>query len=222
MEVTEGVLREACDRLNPVFFHYIRTGTPYVVMKYAMTMDGKIAARTGLSRWITGEEARRRVQEDRGRYRAIMAGVGTVLQDDPLLTCRLPGCRSPLRVICDTGLRTPLNARVVRTAGEFPTLLATCCGERERLRPYEEAGCQALVLPPRGKGVDLTALMAELGSREVDSVLLEGGGALNWSALESGIVNRVQAYLAPKILGGAEAKGPVGGLGADSRQAPSA
>ena len=216
VEVTEGVLREACDRLNPVFFHYIRTGTPYVVMKYAMTMDGKIAARTGLSRWITGEEARRRVQEDRGRYRAIMAGIGTVLQDDPLLTCRLPGCRSPLRVICDTRLRTPLNARVVRTAGEFPTLLATCCGERERLRPYEEAGCQALVLPPRGRGVDLTALMAELGSREVDSVLLEGGGALNWSALESGIVNRVQAYLAPKILGGAEAKGPVGGLGADS------
>ena len=216
VQVEEGVLRTECDRLNRVFLKYIQTGRPYVIMKYAMTLDGKIAAYTGASQWVTGEEARAHVQTLRHRCRAILVGVGTVIADAPRLTCRLPGGRDPIRVICDTRLRTPLNARVVRTAGEFPTLLATCCGERERLRPYEEAGCQALVLPPRGKGVDLTALMAELGSREVDSVLLEGGGALNWSALESGIVKRVQAYLAPKILGGAEAKGPVGGLGADS------
>ena len=94
--VTQGVLRDACDKLNQVFFHYIRHQTPYVVMKYAMTMDGKLATRTGQSKWITGEPARQRVQQDRHRYTAIMVGVGTVLADDPMLTCRLPDCKNPV------------------------------------------------------------------------------------------------------------------------------
>lgn len=106
-EVETGVLQPECDALNAVFFHYIRTRQPYVVMKYAMTLDGKIATRTGASRWITGEKARERVHQDRRRYAAIMAGVGTVLADDPLLTCRMEGGRNPVRVICDTHLRTP-------------------------------------------------------------------------------------------------------------------
>ena len=100
VEVETGVLREQCDALNPVFFHYIRTKRPYVVMKYAMTLDGKIAAYTGASRWITREAARRHVHEMRHRYRGILAGVGTVLSDDPLLTCRIPGGRDPVRIIC--------------------------------------------------------------------------------------------------------------------------
>ena len=110
--VTQGVLRDACDKLNQVFFHYIRHQTPYVVMKYAMTMDGKLATRTGQSKWITGEPARQRVQQDRHRYTAIMVGVGTVLADDPMLTCRLPDCKNPVRIICDTHLRTPLQSRI--------------------------------------------------------------------------------------------------------------
>lgn len=122
--VETGVLKEACDALNRVFFHFIQTRRPYVVMKYAMTMDGKIATRPGASRWITGEEARRRGHQDRHRYSAIMAGVGTVLADDPLLTCRMEGGRSPVRVICDTRLRTPLDSRIVRTAREVPAILA--------------------------------------------------------------------------------------------------
>ena len=126
IEVTEGVLREACTKLNEVFFHFIQTKTPFVLMKYAMTMDGKIATHSGKSKWITGETARRRVQEDRHRYSSIMVGIGTILADDPLLTCHLSDSKNPIRIICDSRLRTPLNARVVRTAGDDPTIFVTC------------------------------------------------------------------------------------------------
>lgn len=173
--VETGVLKEACDALNRVFFHFIQTRRPYVVMKYAMTMDGKIATRTGASRWITGEEARRRGHQDRHRYSAIMAGVGTVLADDPLLTCRMEGGRSPVRVICDTRLRTPLDSRIVRTAREVPAILAAACGNVSRHVPYEAAGCRVWVLPEREGRVDLEALMERLGGGSIDSVLLEGG-----------------------------------------------
>ena len=211
VEVVSGVLREACDALNPVFFHFIRTKRPYVVMKYAMTMDGKIATRTGASRWITGEAARRRVHRDRHRYTAIMAGVGTVLADDPMLNCRIKGGKNPVRIICDTHLRTPLTSQIVRTAGEIPTILATCA-EPSLYGPYLDAHCQVWTLPERDAHVDLDALMDRLGSAGIDSVLLEGGGTLNWAALESGIVQRVQAYVAPKLFGG-DAKSPVEGQG---------
>ena len=211
VEVVSGVLREACDALNPVFFHFIRTKRPYVVMKYAMTMDGKIATRTGASRWITGEAARRRVHRDRHRYTAIMAGVGTVLADDPMLNCRIKGGKNPVRIICDTHLRTPLTSQIVRTAGEIPTILATCA-EPSLYGPYLDAHCQVWTLPERDGHVDLDALMDRLGSGGIDSVLLEGGGTLNWAALESGIVQRVQAYVAPKLFGG-DAKSPVEGQG---------
>lgn len=211
VEVVSGVLREACDALNPVFFHFIRTKRPYVVMKYAMTMDGKIATRTGASRWITGEAARRRVHRDRHRYTAIMAGVGTVLADDPMLNCRIKGGKNPVRIICDTHLRTPLTSQIVRTAGEIPTILATCA-EPSLYGPYLDAHCQVWTLPERDGHVDLDALMERLGSAGIDSVLLEGGGTLNWAALESGIVQRVQAYVAPKLFGG-DAKSPVEGQG---------
>ena len=214
VEVCTGVLREDCDALNPFFFHYIRTGRPYVMMKYAMTLDGKIAAYTGASRWITGEAARERVHQDRHRCAAIMVGVGTVLADDPLLTCRMEGGRNPLRVICDSHLRTPLDSQIVRTAGQVPTVLATVCTDHARHLPYEDARCRVWTLPERDGHVDLSALMERLGAENIDSVLLEGGGTLNWAALESGLVQKVQAYVAPKLLGGAGAKSPVGGLGA--------
>ena len=213
VEVETGVLKEACDTLNQIFFHFIRTRRPYVILKYAMTLDGKIATRTGLSQWITGPEARAQVHRDRHRCAAIMAGVGTVLADDPLLTCRMPEGRNPVRVVCDTHLRTPLTARLVQTAREVPTLLATCCSDRGRWAPYQDAGCELLPLPQREGRVDLGALLAELGKREIDSVLVEGGGTLNWSMLEQGLIQRVYAYVSPMLLGGREAKTPVGGPG---------
>ena len=218
--VETDYLREECDELNPVFFHYIQTKRPYVVLKYAMTLDGKIAAYTGASRWITGEEARAHVQSLRHRYRGILVGVGTVLADDPLLTCRMEGGRNPVRIVCDTHLRTPLTSRLVETAHEVPTILATCCTDDLRHQAYLEQGCDIVVTEPRDGHVDLPRLMEELGQREIDSVLLEGGGTLAWTALESGIVSRVCAYIAPKLFGGKDAKTPVEGQGvADPSQA---
>lgn len=216
VEVTEHVLEEECLRLNEVFFHYIQKKRPFVVLKYAMTLDGKIAAFTGESKWITGEAAREHVHRQRHRYTAIMVGIGTLLADDPLLTCRMPGGKNPVRIICDTQLRTPLASQVVSTAGQVPTILATCYTDKERWSAYEEAGCRILPVGKKDGHVDLEALMEALGREQIDSILLEGGAALNWSALESGIVRKVQAYLAPKLFGGRDARTPVEGPGVPS------
>lgn len=211
--VETDFMREECDKMNYVFFHYITTKTPYVVMKYAMTMDGKIAAFTGDSKWVTGEEARRRVHEDRHRYSAIMAGVGTVLADDPSLTCRLEGKLNPIRIICDSKLRTPLSSTIVETANKVRTIIATVCSDVDKHMEYINKGCEVVAVSEKDGHINLKALMKKLGEMKIDSVLLEGGGTLNWSAISQGIVNRVQAYIAPKIIGGEAAPSPVRGAG---------
>lgn len=216
VQVTEHVLQEECDRLNEVFFYYIQNKKPFVVMKYAMTLDGKIAAYTGLSKWITGEAARNHVQQQRHRYTAIMAGIGTVLADNPLLTCRIPGCKNPVRIICDTNLRIPLTSQIVTTADEVTTVIASCSPDSEKKEALEQAGCRVLLTDKKNGHVDLQQLMTMLGAEQVDSILLEGGGTLNWAALESGIVQKVQAYAAPKLFGGSTAKTPVEGTGVSS------
>lgn len=215
IEVIEHVAKEECDKLNESFFYYIQNKIPYVVMKYAMTMDGKIATHTGESRWITGERARHRVHEDRHRYSAILVGIGTVLADDPMLTCRLENSRNPLRVVCDTGLRIPPQAKIITTTHIAPTLIVTAVTDIDRHQPYLAAGCEVMVVPQKSNQIDLNCLMQRLGERQIDSLLLEGGGTLNWSALQSGIVNKVQAYIAPKLFGGS-GKTPVEGFGVDS------
>lgn len=213
IEVTENILKEECDKLNEAFFYYIQNKKPYVVMKYAMTMDGKIAAYTGESKWVTGEAARIHVQEQRLKYTGIMVGVGTVLADDPMLTCRLENSRNPVRIICDSHLRTPLTSKIVRTAKTIPTILASSSKDQQKIKNYEEMGCQVLYVPEKNGHIDLNRLMEILGATKIDSILLEGGGSLNWSALESGIVQKVQTYIAPKLFGGEEAKTPVEGKG---------
>jgi diaminohydroxyphosphoribosylaminopyrimidine deaminase/5-amino-6-(5-phosphoribosylamino)uracil reductase len=229
IEVVEGVLVEECRALNAPFFHYIKTGKPYVTLKYAMTLDGKIATHTGASQWITSREARRRVHFDRQRSAAILVGVGTVLQDNPSLTCRLyefedtPSSSSvalpihnPLRVICDTHLRTPLKASVIQTAREVPTCLATTVTDQTLYQPYLEKGCSLLIAKEKEGHVDLSDVMNQLGKRGIDSVMVEGGAGINWSALNAGIVNKIQAYIAPKLFGGTLAPQPVGGCGVDT------
>lgn len=212
IEVTESVLKTECDNLNQSYLHYIKNKTPYVVMKYAMTMDGKISTKSGESQWITGIEARGRVHEDRHRYSAILVGVGTVIADNPMLTCRIEHGRNPLRIVCDTKLRTPWDSNLVVTAKEINTLLVTSITDPNEHQPYLDAGCEILVVPKKDGYIDLVHLMQRLGERQIDSVLIEGGGTLNWSALQSGVVNKVQAYLAPKIFGGS-GHSPVGGTG---------
>lgn len=219
IKVVTEVLREECDALNPVFFHYIEKREPYVVLKYAMTADGKIATRTGASKWITGEAARARVQHSRKIYSGIMVGIGTVLADDPMLTCRLENARNPVRIICDSHLRIPPDSHIVRTAGEVPTIIACGAGsfelEQQRKRSLEEAGCEVIEIPVHESGIDLKALMGILGEKGIDSILLEGGSSLNFSALQAGIVSKVESYIAPKLFGGEEARTPVGGCGVE-------
>lgn len=232
--VTLGVLEQEALALNAIFFHYITTGRPFVLQKYAMTLDGKIATYTRASKYITGPESLARVHQDRLRYRAIMVGVGTVLADDPALTCRLPQDtayrhRDPVRIICDTHLRTPLTAQVITTAKQIPTLIATCVSDPERTAPFRTAGAHLLQVPPilieetpaghppltatHRQAVDLSALMDLLGQRGIDSVLLEGGSTLHHAALQAGIVHKINAYVAPKLFGGTQAPSPIGGQG---------
>lgn len=212
--VEEDFMKEECDRLNPVFFHYITTGTPYVVMKFAMTLDGKIATRTGASKWITGEEARECVQKMRHEYMGIMAGIGTVLADDPMLNVRTGG-KSPVRIICDSRLRLPSDSKICRTAGDYPTIVAHGAGTMEDRERLEALGIQVMAVPDREGRVDLKRLTKLLGKQGIDSILLEGGGTLNESALKAGIVHAVKAFVAPKIFGGEGAKTPVAGTGVD-------
>lgn len=219
IEVVEDYMREACDALNPVFFHYITTKTPYVVLKFAMTLDGKIATRTGASKWITGEAARNHVHQLRGRYAGILAGIGTVLEDDPMLNCRIDGAHQPLRIILDSHLRIPMGSRLVRSAKEYPLLIVCNESTRDReegtnrIQKLEEVGAKVWTLPEKNGHPDLNVLMQRLGEEKIDSVLIEGGGTVNEAALKAHIVHHVYAYIAPKIFGGEDAKTPVEGSG---------
>lgn len=223
IEVIPHFLKEECDAMNHVFFHYIRTGTPYVAMKYAMTMDGKIACYTGDSKWVTGEESRAHVQTLRNHYKGIMAGIGTVLADDPMLNCRIEGGRDPIRIIADSHLRIPMDSQLVRTAGQQP-LIVVCLpdADEEKAAQLQEKGVEVLrisgvttadITEEQKEVISLPVLMKELGARKIDGILLEGGGQLNESALQAGIVDRIYCYIAPKIFGGAQAKTPVEGQG---------
>lgn len=223
IEVIPHFLKEECDAMNHVFFHYIRTGTPYVAMKYAMTMDGKIACYTGDSKWVTGEESRAHVQTLRNHYKGIMAGIGTVLADDPMLNCRIEGGRDPIRIIADSHLRIPMDSQLVRTAGQQPLIVACLPdADEEKAAQLQEKGVEVLRIPgvttaditeEQKEVISLPVLMKELGARKIDGILLEGGGQLNESALQAGIVDRIYCYIAPKIFGGAQAKTPVEGQG---------
>ncbi|MBC3797783.1 bifunctional diaminohydroxyphosphoribosylaminopyrimidine deaminase/5-amino-6-(5-phosphoribosylamino)uracil reductase RibD [Acetobacterium tundrae] len=211
--VITDVLEEECRELNEVFFHYIQNGTPYVVMKYAMTLDGKIATYSGKSQWITGELARAQVHQLRNEYKGIMIGVNTVIKDDPLLTCRIEEGRNPSRIICDTHLRTPITAKIVESASEIPTYIGTCSRDEKKMDQFRKKGCRLLPVPQKNEHLNLNDLIHQLGQKKIDGILLEGGGTLNYSALKSGIVDKLQVYIAPKIFGGATAISPVEGQG---------
>ena len=212
IEVETGVLEKECLALNEIFFHYITTGIPYVAMKYAMTLDGKIASCTGDSKWVTGETARHHVHELRKQYSAILAGIGTVLADDPMLNCRIEEGVDPVRVVCDSSLRIPLSSQLVKTAGDIPVIVAYAKENPEKEKALLQAGVE-LISAGRDGRVDLAVLMRELGKRKIDSVLVEGGGAIHGSLLKSGLVQKIYCYLAPKLIGGWEASSPVEGDG---------
>ncbi|WP_088552971.1 bifunctional diaminohydroxyphosphoribosylaminopyrimidine deaminase/5-amino-6-(5-phosphoribosylamino)uracil reductase RibD [Calderihabitans maritimus] len=223
IKVKVGVLEEEARKLNEFFIKHITTGFPFVTLKGAMTLDGKIATVTGDSRWVTGPLAREYVHQLRDQYDAIMVGVGTVLADDPLLTTRLPEGqgRDPVRVIVDSRLRIPLEAKVVNISekSSAPTIVATTnLADPERKKVLEDKGVEVLTVNHKDSRVDLNHLMMLLGQRGIISVLLEGGAQLNASAIEAGIVDKILMFIAPKIIGGSLAPGPVGGRGIEKMQ----
>lgn len=213
IKVETGILEEECLRLNEIFFHYISTGLPFVAMKYAMTLDGKIASFTGDSKWVTGEKARQHVHVLRKKYSAIMAGVDTVIADDPMLNCRIEEGIDPVRIICDSHLRIPMESQIVRSADRIPTIVACAEDVDETIRHRLETTGVETIKTEGEKQVSLPALFRKLGERKIDSVLAEGGGTLHGSLLSSGCVSRVYAYIAPKLIGGYGAKSPVEGKG---------
>jgi diaminohydroxyphosphoribosylaminopyrimidine deaminase/5-amino-6-(5-phosphoribosylamino)uracil reductase len=215
VEVETGVFGEEAERLIGGFAKHVVSGLPLVTLKTAATMDGKVAARDGSSRWITGEAARERVHHLRAGSGAVVVGAGTALADDPSLTVRLEAYRGrqPIRVLADARGRVPATGKLFDDAA--PTLVATTdAAPEERRAEWQAAGAEVLVLEPSlSGGVSLLPLLEALGKREVQDVLVEGGPTLAWSFVEAGLVDRVVLFLAPTLLGGVDAPGVLGGEG---------
>jgi len=216
LAVTDGVLGEEGERLIEGFARHVRTGLPFVTLKLASSLDGKAAASDRTARWITGDSARADAHRLRARSDAVVVGAGTVADDDPALTVRLDGYRGrqPLRVVVDGSGRTPSTARVFD--GAAPVLVATTGSAPGVRDAWESAGAEVIALDqePGSSRVDLRALMAALGKRGLQSVLIEGGPTIAWSAIQTGVADRIVLYIGAKLLGGTDAPGILGGRGA--------
>ena len=218
IEVTTGICEDEARRQNEIFLKWVTTKRPFVTLKTAMTLDGKIASHTGASQWITGAAARARVHAYRNEYDAILVGIGTVLADDPSLTTRLEHGtgKNPLRIVLDSEARTPLDAKLVAD-GAAPTIIVV--SERaDHRRVNLLRACGAEVVTLGAQRVDIAVLLDYLGARDITSLFVEGGAAVNWSLLAGGSVDKVHAFIAPMLMGGETAKTPIGGTGFDSPQ----
>ena len=216
LAVSSGCQDQPARELNAPYLKRVTAGLPFVTAKWAMTLDGKTAVKTGDSRWISSEPSRRLVHELRGRMDAIVAGIGTVLADDPLLTARPPGPRTPTRVVLDGRGRLPLNSRLVQTAPEIPVLVAVTgdAGEAECTK-LRDQGCEVIVFSDSPR-VPIVPLLEELARRGMTNVLVEGGGQVLGSFLDSGQVDAVDVFIAPIIDGGSHANTPARGTGCDA------
>ena len=212
IKVDVGILEDEAIKLNEVFFKWVTKNLPFVTLKFATTLDGKIATVAGQSQWITCEESRNFVHHLRDINAGIMVGVGTVLADNPSLTARIDGGKNPVRIAVDSMARTPFNAKIIRD-GKAETIIAvTTKAPIDKLSALRNSGAE-IIIAGDGDKVDLKILMRELAAQEITSVLVEGGGTLNFSLLEAGLVDKVAAFIAPKILGGKNALTAVEGAG---------
>lgn len=213
-----GLCQTEARRQNAPYLKLAGTGRPYVHAKWAMTLDGKIATRTGDSKWISNEASRRKVHELRGRVDGILVGIGTALVDDPLLTARPPGPRVACRVILDSKARLPLTAQLVRTAATMPTMIAaSSSAPRDRVDALRQAGCEIVIPSPEPEGAPrLIALLDELGKRRWTNLLVEGGSDVLGRFLDAGLIDEVHVFVAPRLVGGGQGKTPVGGRGVES------
>lgn len=214
LEVEVGLLRRQAQQVNAPYLKLLGTGRPWVLAKWAMTLDGRIATRSGASRWITSPQARAIVHQLRGRVDAIVVGRRTAVMDDPLLTARPAGPRTAVRVVLDTGASLPLNSRLVQTARQVPVLVAVAQdASADRCRQLEQAGCEALACSGSTGAERLLDLLEELGRRRMTNVLVEGGSRVLGSLFDAQEVDEVHVFVAPKLFGGQGAVGPIGGEG---------
>ena len=203
IDVETGVLEADARRLIAPFRKLVETGTPWVIAKWAMSLDGRLAAPPGADRWISAPESRAIVHALRGRIDAIAVGIGTVLADDPLLTARPPGPRQPLRIVLDSAARLPLDAALVRTAREVPVLVvAGPAADADRVAALRAAGCEVWQAAADSRVARLRELLVELGRRRLTNVMVEGGAAVLQTVFEAGAVDEIQAFVAPRVIGG--------------------
>ncbi len=213
IETKVGVLQEECQKLNEVYFKYIQTGFPFVTLKFAQTLDGRIATSTGDSRWISSEPSLKWAHRLRSLHDAVLVGVGTVLKDDPQLTVRLVRGRNPLRVVADSRLRIPLNSKILKDPENAPTIIAaTSQADIEKMFALSIMGIEVLTVEEDREGtVDLKDLLQKLGKRNISSVLVEGGATTITSFIRQGLADRIVVIIAPKVMGkGVEAVGDLG------------
>jgi diaminohydroxyphosphoribosylaminopyrimidine deaminase / 5-amino-6-(5-phosphoribosylamino)uracil reductase len=221
VEVHTGLMSEQAYELNEIFIHYMKTCKPFVILKTAMSLDGKIATRTGESQWISSKESRMASHRLRHRVAAIMVGIGTVLKDDPLLTTRIEGMqtKNPIRIVMDSSGRTPLQSKLFNTIDQAPLLIVgTSRINRQRVQEFEQAGAQVIITQTADYPEMIQELLVELGRRGIDSVLIEGGGTLAEAFFRAQAVNKYVAFIAPIIIGGKDALTPVEGFGIENLQ----
>ena len=217
IEITVGVLEEMAKIQNEVFIHYMTTNLPFTILKYAMSLDGKIACHTGDSKWITSEKSRTDVHRLRSSLSAVVTGIGTILSDDASLNVRLIDSKGkePHRIVVDSAARISLDAKILNLDSKSDTYIAvTEAASDEKLRKLEDYGAKIIMTKSKDGKVDLEELWKELGFLGMDSILIEAGEQLNAALLEAKLVNKIRAYIAPKIIGGTNAKSPIGGYGA--------
>jgi diaminohydroxyphosphoribosylaminopyrimidine deaminase/5-amino-6-(5-phosphoribosylamino)uracil reductase len=203
IDVETGPLAAEAHRLIAPFRKLVETGTPWVIAKWAMSLDGRLAAPPGADRWISSPESRSLVHALRGRIDAIAVGIGTVLADDPLLTARPPGPRQPLRIVLDSAARLPLAAALVRTAREVPVLVAAGpAAAADRVAALRAAGCEVWQAASDTPSARLRELLAELGRRRLTNLMVEGGAAVLHTLFAAGVVDEIQAFVAPRVIGG--------------------
>ena len=216
VDVEIGVLEKACRRLNEAFCKYILKKEPFVILKVAATLDGKIAAREGDSKWISGEASRRLVHRFRNQVDGIVVGVGTIVKDDPMLTARITGGRNPDRVILDSRLRIPENAKVIETSPSKTIVATTELAPKDKRERLETKGVRILTLDSKEGRVSLKSCLSRLGEMEMVNVLVEGGSQVNGAFLDEGLIDKILLFLSPKLIGDHQAIGIFGGKGVGS------
>jgi diaminohydroxyphosphoribosylaminopyrimidine deaminase/5-amino-6-(5-phosphoribosylamino)uracil reductase len=213
INVDAGVLEAEAEKLNEAFIKHITTGMPFVTLKIAQTLDGKIATASGESKWITGEQAREKGRRLRAVNDAILVGINTVLKDDPALTTRIPKGRDPIRVVVDTRLRIPLNAKVLKQKSRVRTIIATVENSaKNKIKKLQAVGAEVLTVRTVQGRLDLRDLMRKLGKMDIISVLIEGGAEINASAIKSGIADKAVLFVAPLLMTGRDSLCSIGGV----------